>query len=119
MITVAAGVSDTENWALVVGFISATFVLPVLQQPTFTARTRSLVTFGWSILTGLGTAWVTGAFGGVHDVRAAVTTILLVLVAAISTYHGFARPTGIAPAIEATTSPVPVAVEVPRHSAEE
>ena len=41
MIGVAAGVSDTENWALVVGFISATFVLPILQQPTFSARARA------------------------------------------------------------------------------
>jgi len=97
--------NDLAMWELIVGFISATFILPVIQQPTWSERVRSLVTFGYSIIVGLGTAYLTGGFDNVTDLRTAVSAILLMLVTALATYKGFAKPTGIAPAIEKSTSP--------------
>jgi hypothetical protein len=97
--------NDLTMWNLIVGFISATFVLPIIQQPTWTAGVRAAVTFIYSIVIGLGTALFTGAFDSVHDVRTGVTSVLLTLIAAISSYKGFAKPTGVAGAIESATSP--------------
>lgn len=98
---------DLAMWNLIIGFLSATFILPVIQQPTWTASVRALVTFAYSIVVGLGTAYFTGAFAHLNDVHAGVTSVLLTLVAAISSYKGFAQPTGLAPAIESATSPDP------------
>lgn len=90
-------------WELVAGFISSTFLLPVIQQPRWTAATRAWVTFAWCVVAGLGTAYLTGGFAGVHDVRAAVTSVLVVLVSAAGTY-AVGKKTGIPAAIEAATS---------------
>lgn len=94
-------------WNLIVGFISATFVLPVIQQPQWTPKRRALVTFAWCVVSGLVVAYLSNAFAGVHDVRAAVSSVLLTLVSAVASYKGFAKPTNIAPAIEGATSPPP------------
>lgn len=99
--------TDLAMWNLIVGFLSATFVLPVIQQPSWSAGRRAAVTFVYSIIVGLGIAYFTGAFAHLNDVKAGVTSVLLTLVAAISTYKGFAQPTGVAPTIEAATSPTP------------
>lgn len=100
-------VNDLAMWNLIVGFLSATFVLPVIQQPAWSAKTRAVVTFLYSVVVGLGTAYFTGAFARLDDVHAGVTSVLLTLIAAIATYKGFAQPTGVAPAIEQATSPAP------------
>lgn len=91
-------------WNLIIGFLSATFVLPVIQQPTWSPAKRAGVTFFYSVVVGLGTAYFTGAFSHLTDVSAGVTSVLLTLVAAISSYKGFAQPTGVAGAIEDATS---------------
>lgn len=96
--------SDVAMWEMVVGFLSATFVLPLIQQPRWAERARALVTFLWSILSGLGTIYLTDGFRDVDTVREVATSILLVLVSAIASYYGFAKPTGIAPAIERATA---------------
>lgn len=97
--------TDLEMWNLIVGFLSATFVIPIVQQPQWTSRVRAAVTFAYSVVAGLVTAWLTGSFNGVHDVRAGVSAVLLTLVTAIASYKGFGQPTGLAPAIEQATSP--------------
>jgi drug/metabolite transporter (DMT)-like permease len=96
---------DLAMWNLTIGFLSATFVLPVIQQPHWSSKLRAFVTFIYSIVVGLGTAYFTGAFSHLPDVRAGITSVLLTLIAAISSYKGFALPTGVAPSIEAATSP--------------
>jgi hypothetical protein len=100
-------VGDLAMWNLIVGFLSATFVLPVIQQPRWSNAKRAGTTFGYSVIVGLGTAFFTGAFGHLADVRAGISSVLLTLVAAIASYRGFAKPIGVAPAIEAATSPGP------------
>ncbi len=96
--------TDTMMWNLIVGFVSATFVLPVIQQPRWTEKTRSAVLFGYCVIVGLVSAYLTGAFALVNDIRAGASSILTVLVAAVASYKGFAKPIGIAPSIEAATS---------------
>jgi hypothetical protein len=96
---------DLAMWNLIIGFLSATFVLPVIQQPHWNSKLRATVTFVYSIVVGLGTAYFTGAFAHLADVHAGITSVLLTLVTAIASYHGFAQPTGVAPTIEAATSP--------------
>jgi hypothetical protein len=98
-------------WNLIVGFLSATFVLPVIQQPTWSSGTRAGVTFVYSIVVGVGTAYFTGAFAHLTDVSAGVTSVLLTMVAAVASYKGFAQPTGVAGAIESATSPAPAGGE--------
>jgi hypothetical protein len=102
-------VSNAAMWALIVGFISATFVLPVIQQPRWSPGFRAMVTFLYSIVVGLGTVYFTGwpAALNWHQLRPLASVVLLVLVSAIATYKGLAQPTGIAPAIESATSPKP------------
>ncbi len=97
--------SPVLMWDLIVGFISATFILPIIQQPHWSTRARSLVTFVYSVFVGAVLVYLNGGFGQLANFRAVVTSVLLVLVAAISSYKGFAQPTGLAPAIEAVTSP--------------
>jgi hypothetical protein len=97
--------SDVQMWELLAGFISATFLLPLIQQPRWSNGVRALITFAWSVAAGLGTAYFSGGFAGTHDLRTGVTAVLTVLISAIATYHGFAKPIGIAPTIEKASSP--------------
>lgn len=97
--------NDLQQWELIVGFLSATFVLPIIQQPRWPSAARAAVTFVYATVVGLVTAYLTGAFEGVHDVRTGVSAVLFLLITAIASYRGFAKPTGIAPAIESATSP--------------
>lgn len=102
----------TDNltmWNLIVGFLSASVVLPVIQQPHWSTNTRAVITFVYSIVVGLVTAYFTGAFNQVHDVQTGISSVLFTLVAVVSSYKGFAKPAGIAPAIESATSPGPAA----------
>lgn len=96
--------TDTEMWSTVVGFVSATFILPVIQQPGWSRAKRSLVTLAWSVLSAAVTAWLTGAFAGANGLRSYASALLFVFVTAITGYYGLARPLGVAPAIEAATS---------------
>ncbi len=94
-------------WELIVGFLSATFILPIIQQPRWAAGTRAIVTFLYCVVVGLVTAYLTGAFSSVADLRTGVSAVLFMLVTAVASYKGFAQPTQIAPAIERATSPGP------------
>ncbi len=103
---------DLQMWELIIGFLSATFVLPIIQQPRWRAGTRAIVTFVYCVVAGLVTAYLNGAFSAVSDLRTGVSAVLFMLVTAIASYKGFAQPTQIAPAIERATSPGPHAPAV-------
>ncbi len=95
---------DAMMWSVITGFLSATFVLPMIQQPRWSEKVRAAVTFGYCVVVGLGAAYLTGAFDRLNDVRAGVSTVLMVLISAIASYKGFAKPIGIAERIENATS---------------
>jgi hypothetical protein len=85
---------------MVIGFLSATFIIPIIQQPRWTVKMRALVTFAFSLLVGAGNAFFNGDFN-LHDIT---QSVLVLLVSAVAIYKGFAQPTGIATAIEEKTA---------------
>lgn len=85
----------------VIGFISATFILPIIQQPSWSSKLRAGITFVYCLLVGALTAWLTGDI----DPANLTASVLTVFTVAIVSYHGFSQPTGIAPRLENATSP--------------
>lgn len=81
-------------------------LVAIIQQPRWSNTIRSLVMAISSIVIGAGTAFFEN--DQVFKGRSVVESILVVAVAAIAAYHGFWKPTGIAPAIERATSTQPV-----------
>lgn len=87
-------------WALIVGFFAPP-IIAIIQQQKWPNQVRAVVTFLLALVAGAGTAYFQGDLTGKRFVEAS----LLVLVTAISTYHGFWKPTTVAPQIEKATSP--------------
>lgn len=90
-----------QLWSLVSGSL-VPLVLAVIQQPKWSDQIRSLVTFAFSLLVGFLNVWLNGDLSKAADWTSA---ILIVLIAAVSTYKGFWKPSTIAPKIEYATSP--------------
>lgn len=95
--------SNLVMWGLIVGFLMPP-LLAIVQQPGWSASVRSIVMFAAAIVAGLGTVYFNGGLDLSSPDRV-ITTVLVVMVTAISTYKGLWQTTGIAPKIEATTSP--------------
>lgn len=98
-------------WALAVGFFSPP-VISVIQRSRWSARTQSLVAFGFYLVVAAVTAYVAGLFTTGDILRLA----LLVFLAAGTSYKTLWKPTGVSPAIEAATSPKQD--NAPEHRAE-
>lgn len=96
-------------WALAVGFFSPP-VISTIQQSRWSARTQSLVAFGFYLVVAAVTAYVLGMFAIGDIFRLA----LLIFLAAGTSYKTLWKPTGISPAIERATSPT----KAPGHRAE-
>ena len=92
--------SNAAMWALIVGFFLP-HVIAVVQQPDWSAGLRSVVTFLACLGAAVGTVLIQNDGWSWHDW---VSSSLLILVTAIATYKGLWKPTGIAPAVEASTS---------------
>lgn len=93
--------ADTALWGLLLGLITPALTA-VAQQPWFAKKTRHAVGVGVSVVVGLLTVLADGqlANGGVT-----VATVLAVVAAAEASYKAFWQPTGVAGAIEWTTTP--------------
>lgn len=89
-------------WSLIVGFFLPP-VQAVIQQSHWPERIRALVNFASCAVAAFGVVYFTGSV----NFRDWVQSALVVLVAAIATYKGTWKPTGIAPTIEAKTSTGP------------
>lgn len=87
-------------WSLIIGFFMPP-VQAVIQQSTWSSQVRSGVNFVACCVAGAGVAYFQGDFTG----RRFVESGLVVLVTTIAVYTGTWKPTGVAPAIEAATSP--------------
>jgi len=92
--------SNAAMWALIVGFFLP-HLLSVVQQPGWSKGLQSVITFAGSVAAAVGTVLIQNNGWNWHDW---VSSTLLILVTAIATYHGLWKPTGIAPAIEKSTS---------------
>lgn len=87
-------------WSLIVGFLSP-IVISLIQQPRWSDGVRAFVAFIFCAVAGIPTAYFAGDLEG----KDYVTSGLLILVTAITSYRNFWKPTAIAPSIEASTSP--------------
>lgn len=96
--------SDLVMWTLIVGFLLPP-LLAIVQQPSWSAPLRSIVMFVACIIAGIGTVYFTD--DGSFTKERLISSFLLVMVTAISTYKGLWQTTTIAPKIEAATSPKP------------
>ncbi len=97
--------NDLAMWSLILGFFVPP-VVAVIQQPRWNDGLRAVVTFVFSILVALGSLVFddTLGFHAALDAENWISATLLVLVTAISTYKGLWQKTGIAPAIESSTT---------------
>lgn len=91
--------NNLQLWSLVVGF----FLPPlqsIIQQTSWPDKLRATVNFAACLIAGAGVAFFQGDLTGRRFVEAS----LVVLVAAIATYKGTWKPTGISPTIEKATN---------------
>lgn len=93
------GLSIIAMWAIVIGFVQPP-VLALIIQTKWSTRAQSIAAFAFSILTGGISAILNGQLNG----TSIVASVLIVAVTSISTYQGFWKPSGTAPAIEKATS---------------
>lgn len=92
--------TDLMMWNLIVGF-ALPHLIAVVNQPTWSKRFRVATTVVISMVFG----GITTYFNGdLSDTSTLVSSILIVLVAAISFYKNLWKQTGIPQAIESTTS---------------
>lgn len=87
-------------WLMAVGFFSP-LVIAVIQQSRWSQRRQSVVAFVFYLAVAFVTTWLNGIFSAVG----VVTAVLVVFVVAANAYKALWKPTGIAPAIQAATSP--------------
>lgn len=93
---------DLVMWSGLVGFGMPPLVA-IINQATWASWVRAIVTLLLCVAAGAGTAYFDGNLTGQRWTTAA----LIVATAAIASYRMFWRPSGIAPGIEAATTPSP------------
>ena len=92
--------TNAAAWAALAAFFMPP-VMAVINQPKWSAQLKSLLAFAVSVGVAFVSVWVAGDFNA-EDI---ISSVLVTLTVAQSTYHGFWKPTGIAPGIEAGTTP--------------
>ncbi|MEV0090475.1 hypothetical protein [Streptomyces sp. NPDC050738] len=92
--------TNPQLWALFIGFVSPP-AIAVVQQPRWSGPARAFFMLLASLLIGVGTAYFNDAL---HAATVA-TNLLIAAVAVGTSYHSLWKPAGIAPGIEAATSP--------------
>lgn len=99
---------DTAQLASLIVAVGAALPLltSLVEQPTWSTRTRTVVGVIMSILAGLVT-YVTQYGLDFSNVAALVTTIVGIALASGAAYKTIWQPSGIAPALEGKTSPTP------------
>lgn len=91
--------SEIDMWSTLVGFLMPALVA-VINKYTWPSWLKGIVAVVSCIIAGGVTAWLSGDINGMPLVK----SILIVLVATLGSYHVWWKPTGIAPAIEKSTS---------------
>jgi hypothetical protein len=93
--------TDTASWALILGVLTP-LVVAVVQQPRWGTRYRAVVAAVAAVIVGVVTVLANGTW---QDASGTLGIIALVLVASNTAYKTLWKPTGVAPLIEAKTSP--------------
>ena len=92
--------SDLDIWSILAGF-GMPLLIAFISSARWPGWARALVAVAVCIAGGTMTALLTGYYGGVPMLRA----VLVTLIAALGFYRVWWKPSGIAPAIEAKTTP--------------
>ena len=95
--------TNLAMWSLVAGFL-VPLVVGLLKQTKWGESAKSFLAFGVALLVGAGTVYFEQPD---WDWRDWVSSTLIVLVTAISSYHGFWKPTGIEPTVSSVTDRPP------------
>jgi len=90
--------SDAQLYAAVVGFFLP-LAISVIQRQKFSTALQAVLGFLCVAAASAGTTYFTDGFDGGNYVHA----LLIVFVATITAYHGFWKPTGVAPKVEKKT----------------
>lgn len=85
---------------LIVGFLAPTLI-SVINRPTWDSRLKVAVSVAFCVAVGFGTSY----FSDQLNPEDVTTSVLTILVASITSYHGIFKPSGVSPAIEMKTSP--------------
>lgn len=93
--------SNTDMWSLIVGFFLP-IGIAVIQQEHWRSAFRAVAGFVLCLVAAAGTVLIQVNSWDWHKW---IQSALLIVVTSISTYEGFWKKTGVAPAIEAATSP--------------
>jgi hypothetical protein len=96
--------TDAQLWAAALGYVLP-LAIALVTQPRWPGWVKGLFMLLVAIGDGLGTAYFNDQF----DRRPIVTCVLVAAIAIGVAYHTVWRPSGIAGAIEAATSPTPTA----------
>lgn len=91
--------SNLEMWSLIVGFFLPT-VIAFLVQTGWSQRLQAVVMFAACAVASVVTVLLQGDLTRERFVEAG----LLILITTISSYKGFWKPTGVAPALEEKTN---------------
>lgn len=78
-------------------------VTSIIQQQTWSNRTRTIVGVGMSVLAGLVT-YVASNGLVINNATGILTTVVGVVIAAIAAYNGIWKPSGVAKSIEVRTT---------------
>lgn len=105
--------SDVQLWASIVGFL-VPLATAVIIQRGWSPALQSVANFVVAAVAAAGTQYFEGNLDG-SNLDGFIRTLMIVFVASIASYHGFFRPTNIAPKIEAATGgdPAPAAPSAP------
>jgi hypothetical protein len=98
--------NNAALWALVVGFLQAP-LQAIIQRPTWSDATRSIITFALSFALAGMQLFFEGALTESLAVGDYVRTFLVTFVAAQAFYRVFWKPSTITTVIEEKTSPTP------------
>lgn len=95
--------SNLQMWALIVGFLLP-LGISVVQQQHWPNGLRAVVGFILCLVAASGQVLIQLDS---WNWRVWIQSVLLIFVTAIATYHAFWKQTGVAPAIESSTSTPP------------
>jgi uncharacterized membrane protein YfcA len=92
---------NLEMWAAIVGFLLPP-VMAILQQTKFDTALKAILAFIACLAVSVPTVYLQGS--GDFTWERWSTALLTILTTAMATYHGFWKPTNVAPTIEKATN---------------
>lgn len=93
--------TNIQMWSLIVGFFLPIVTAAIIRRG-WASSAQAVANFFAVVVAAAGTVYFEGNLD-TDNIDGYVKSLLMVFVAAIASYHGLLKPTGIAPAVEAAT----------------